>query len=125
MIGCEYASIFATLGVRVTLVDMRPKPLPFVDDEIAETLAYHLRENRVTLRLGEQVSGIEPVDDASGQHVRIQLASGKPIVSDAALHSIGRTGATPALNLAAANLAADDRGRLKVNRQFQTEVPHI
>src|SRR5258708_758233 len=55
VIGCEYASMFATLGVRVTLIDKRPRLLPFVDHEVADTLAYHLRENRVTLRLGEEV----------------------------------------------------------------------
>ena len=93
VIGCEYASMFATLGVRVTLIDKRPRLLPFVDGEIAESLAYHLRENRVTLRLGEEVSGIEPFEDANGQHVRIRLASGKQIVTETALHSIGRTGA--------------------------------
>ncbi len=63
VIGCEYASIFAALGVRVTLVDMRPRLLPFVDSEIVEALAYHMRENNVTLRLGEQVSSIVPIED--------------------------------------------------------------
>ena len=63
VIGCEYASMFAALGVRVTLVDKRPRLLPFVDGEIADTLGYHLRENRVTLRLGEIVKGIEVVED--------------------------------------------------------------
>jgi len=125
VIGVEYASIFATLGVRVTLIDKRPRLLPFVDGEIADTLAYHLRENRVTLRLGEEVSRLDPIEDPSGPKVRISLASGKQIVSDVALHSIGRTGATQELNLEAAGLKADDRGRLKVNEHFQTEVPHI
>ena len=125
VIGVEYASMFATLGVRVTLIDKRPRLLPFVDAEIAETLAYHLRDNRVTLRMGEEVSHIEPFDDEHGQHVRIALASGKQIVTEAALHSIGRTGATASLNLPAAGLAPDDRGRLKVNSSYQTEVEHI
>ncbi len=125
VIGCEYASMFATLGVRVTLIDKRKRLLPFVDGEIVESLAYHLRENRVTLRLGEEVSGIEPIEDALGKHVRIQLASGKQIITETAMHSIGRTGATGSLNLAAAGLTADDRGRLKVNEHYQTQVPHI
>jgi NAD(P) transhydrogenase len=125
VIGCEYASIFAALGVRVTLVDKRPRLLPFVDAELVEALAYHLRQNRVTLRLGEEVSGMEPFEDEHGERVRIHLASGKQIVTEKALHSIGRTGATRKLNLPAAGLEADSRGRLKVNANYQTAVPHI
>ena len=125
VIGVEYASIFATLGVRVTLIDKRPRLLGFVDGEIVETLSYHLRENRVTLRLGEEVSRLEPIEDHNGPRVRISLASGKQIITEAALYSIGRSGATAELNLPAAGVSTDDRGRLKVNRQFQTEVPHI
>jgi NAD(P) transhydrogenase len=125
VIGLEYASIFAALGVRVTLIDKRARLLPFVDAEITDTLAHHLRENRVTLRLGEEVSGMDLLDEAGGKRVKISLASGKQIITDAALHSIGRTGATDRLNLAAAGVTADNRGRLKVNEHFQTEVPHI
>jgi NAD(P) transhydrogenase len=125
VIGCEYASIFSTLGVRVTLIDKRTRLLPFVDAEIVESLAYHMRQNRVTLRLGEEVSGLEPVQDERGERVRIHLASGKQIVTEKALDSIGRTGATDTLNLAAAHLKADERGRMIVNKQYQTEVPHI
>jgi NAD(P) transhydrogenase len=125
VIGLEYASIFAALGVRVTLIDKRHRLLPFVDAEIIDTLAYHLRENRVTLRLGEEVSSMELITDSLGDRVRIHLASGKQILTDTALYSVGRTGATSALNLAAAGLTADDRGRLTVNEHFQTAVPHI
>jgi NAD(P) transhydrogenase len=125
VIGCEYASIFAALGVRVTLIDKRPRLLPFVDSELVEALAYHLRQNRVTLRLGEEVGGIEPFEDEHGERVRIHLVSGKQIVTEKALHSIGRTGATRKLNLPVAGLEADSRGRLKVNSHYQTEVPHI
>jgi NAD(P) transhydrogenase len=125
VIGCEYASIFAALGVRVTLIDKRRRMLDFLDAEIVETLMYHLRENRVTLRLGEEVNAIEPIEDANGERIRIVLASGKHIVAEKALHSIGRTGATANLKLEATGLAADDRGRLKVNECYQTEVPHI
>lgn len=125
VIGLEYASIFAALGTRVTLIDKRPRLLPFVDAEIMETLAYHLRQNRVTLRLGEEVSGIEPVADEHGERVQIHLASGKQISAEKALYSIGRTGATQELNLEAAGLTADERGRLKVNEHYQTAVPHI
>jgi NAD(P) transhydrogenase len=99
--------------------------LDFVDNEIIDTLAYHLRQQRVTLRLGESVTAIEPFEDERGPEVRIKLASGKQIVAEKALYSIGRTGATATLNLDAAGLTADVRGRLKVNADFQTEVPHI
>ncbi len=125
VIGCEYASIFATLGVRVTLIDKRSQLLPFVDDEIIESLAYQMRQQRVTLRLGEEVSGLEPLQDERGQRVRIHLASGKQIITEKALYSIGRTGATDSLNLPAAGLAADDRGRMRVNEHYQTATPTI
>jgi NAD(P) transhydrogenase len=125
VIGCEYACIFATLGVRVTLIDKRPRLLEFIDAEIAEALAFHLRQNKVTLRLGEEVSTIEPFQDEHGTRVRIQLESGKQIVTEKALYSIGRTGATDRLNLPAALINADSRGRLKVNDQFQTDASHI
>jgi NAD(P) transhydrogenase len=125
VIGLEYASIFAALGVRVTLVDKRHRMLPFVDAEIIDTLAYHLRENRVTLRFGEEVSAMDLITDSFGDRVLIHLASGKQILTDAALYSVGRTGATSGLNLAAAGVEADSRGRLVVNDHFQTSVPHV
>lgn len=125
VIGVEYASLFATLGVRVTVIDKRNRLLPFVDGEIAEALAYHLRENRVQLRLGEEVSGMELMDDGSEGRVKIHLASGKQVITDTALYSVGRTGNTDPLNLPAAGLSTDDRGRIKVNGDYQTDVPHI
>jgi NAD(P) transhydrogenase len=125
VVGIEYASIFATLGIRVTLVDQRHRLLPFVDAEIVDALNYHLRENRMTIWLGETVSGLQHLDGSPEPQVKIHLASGKEIVAEKALYSIGRTGATTGLNLQAAGLAADDRGRLKVNESYQTEVPHI
>jgi NAD(P) transhydrogenase len=125
VIGLEYASIFAALGVRVTLIDKRQRLLPFVDAEIIDTLAYHLRENRVMLRLGEEVAGIEALNDELGERVKIHLVSGKQVVTEVALYSVGRTGATASLNLAAAGVPTDNRGRLKVDERYQTEVPHI
>lgn len=125
VIGCEYASMFAALGVKVTLVDKRNRLLPFVDGEIVEALSYHLRENRVTVRLGEEVSGIKLYDDGRPQPVEIILASGKHIITDKALYSIGRSGAVKLLNLEAAGIKADERGRIKVNEFCQTEVPNI
>jgi NAD(P) transhydrogenase len=125
VIGCEYASMFAALGVRVTLIDKRPRLLPFIDAEIIDALVYQLRENRVTLRLGEEVGGIELLNDDHGDRVLILLESGKQVVAEKALYSIGRTGATAGLNLQAAGLKADERGRIVVNEHYQTAVPHI
>lgn len=125
VIGLEYATIFAALGVRVTLIDKRPRLLDFVDGEIIDALVYHMREDRVTLRLGEEVSKLEPINDADGFHVRISLESGKQISIQSALYSVGRTGATDKLNITAAGLTSDERGRLTVDENYQTEVPHI
>ena len=125
VVDCEYASIFSALGVRVTLVDRSRRLLPFVDAEVVESLDYHLRQNRMTLRFNEVVSGIELVENGTDSRVKIHLASGKEIVAEKALYSIGRTGATSKLNLEGAGLKADDRGRLKVNEHYQTEVPHV
>ena len=125
VIGLEYGSIFAALGVRVTLIDKYSRLLPFVDAEIIDTLVYHLRRNRVTVRLSEEVSGIEAVEDERGERVRIHLASGKQMVTEKVLYSIHRTGSTGGLNLEAVGISTDDRGRIKVNSTYQTEVPHI
>ena len=125
VIGVEFASIFAILGVRVTLVDARPQLLDFVDAEVIDSLVYSMRRNRVTLRLAEEVTGLETVDDERGEHVRIKLKSGKQIFADKALYSIGRQGATDGLNLESAGLEADKRGRVTVNENFQTVVDNI
>jgi NAD(P) transhydrogenase len=121
VVGLEYATIFAALGVRVTVIDKRERLLPFVDAEIVESLSYHLRQNRVQLRLGEEVKSLA----IAGDKVKIGLASGKQITAEQALYSIGRTGATDELNLAAVGLSADDRGRLGVNQHYQTSVEHV
>jgi NAD(P) transhydrogenase len=125
VVGLEYACIFAALGVRVTLIDARTQLLPFVDREIMEALVYHLRTNRATLYLGETVASVETYRDDHGEHVRLHLASGKQVVTDKALYSVGRRGATDTLNLAAAGITADGRGRLTVNEHYQTTVPHV
>ena len=125
VIGLEYGSIFATLGIRVTLIDRDPRLLHFVDGELVDTLVYHMRQKRVTLRLNEEVTWVESFEDDRGERVKISLVSGKQIVSDAALYSIGRTGATGSLNLEAVGLTADSRGRLEVNESYQTAVPNI
>ncbi|MDQ2742488.1 MAG: Si-specific NAD(P)(+) transhydrogenase [Chloroflexota bacterium] len=122
VIGCEYASIFAALGVRVTLVDARPNLLSFVDEEIVGMLCYHLRDNRATLRLGETVVRVDRLPD---NRVRTTLQSGKQLVTDMALHSVGREGATGELNLPAAGVVADSRGRIPVDENYQTNIEHV
>ena len=123
VIGTEYACMLAAVGVRVTLVESRPRLLEFVDDEIAESLQFRMRDMGIRLRLGESVSNITICRD--GATVEASLASNKVLRSETLLYAIGRQGATDRLNLAAAGLAADARGRLKVNESYQTEVPHI
>lgn len=125
VIGCEYATIFAALGVRVTLIDKRPRLLDFVDHEIVDELTHQMRGNRVTLRLGEGVESVERADNSPDGGVRIRLQSGKIVRAEKALYSIGRTGAVEGLNLPSAGLKPDARGRLKVNERYQTEAPHI
>ena len=124
-IGLEYCSTFAALGSRVTLVDRNPRLLQFADDEVVDTLVYHLRQNGVTLRLNENVNDIEYVRDHRGDRVRVLLESGKQIISDAVMYCVGRTGNTAALNLEAAGLEADPRGRIGVDEDYQTEVDGI
>ena len=125
VIGCEYACMFATLGVRVTLIDKRERLLPFVDHEISDTLAYQLRQQRVILRMGEEVSSLEVEKTGTDSLACLSLKSGKKITAEAVLYSIGRSGNTEDLNLEAVGLSADDRGRIKVNNSYQTKVPNI
>jgi NAD(P) transhydrogenase len=125
VIGLEYACIFAALGVRVTIIDKRRRLLPFVDAEIIDSLTYHLNQQRAIMRLGEEVKDIEPITDENGERVRITLASGKQIVTEMALYSIGRTGATKSLGTEAVGLELDERGLIKVNEKFQTKTPNI
>jgi NAD(P) transhydrogenase len=124
VIGIEYASMFAALGVQVTLVDKRPRPLEFVDQEIVDELIHQMRKSDVTFRGGEAVESLE-ISEGPPRRGVIRLESGKHIVADVVLFSVGRIGATDKLNLEAVGLASDDRGRLKVDDQYRTTVPHI
>jgi len=122
VIGVEYASMAAALGVSVTLVDNRTELLEFVDDELVDALRYHLRGLGLTFRLGEEVSAIERRPDGSAVTC---LASGKRIPSELVLYAAGRQGATEDLRLEAAGLEADTRGRLAVDNRFRTKQAHI
>jgi NAD(P) transhydrogenase len=125
VIGLEYASIFAALGVRVTIIDKRRRLLPFVDAEIIDSLTYHLNQQRGIMRLGEEVDRIEPITDDLGARVKIHLLSGKQIITEMALYSIGRTGATRSIGVEAVGLQTDERGLLKVNEHYQTNIPNV
>ena len=123
VVGLEYASFMAALGADVTLIDQRPVVLEFIDRQIVEALSYHLRQLGVMFRLGEKVThaGIDPVRE----RVLVELDSGKKVRGDALIYAVGRQANGDQLHLEAAGLAADSRGRLKVNQFFQTGVPHI
>lgn len=122
VIGTEYASILASVGVKVTMLDRREKLLDFVDGEITEALQFRLRELGIRMRLGET---LDKIDVTHPEHVEAHLSSGKVLRSEVLLYCIGRQGATGMLELEKAGLAVDERGRLKVNESLQTSVPHI
>ena len=121
VIGVEYASMFGALGTKVTVVDKRDRTLDFLDGEIGEAFQYLLRRNNVTFRLREKVDAIESVNGRA----RIKLASGKEIHSETVLYAVGRQGATDGLGIERTGLEADKRGRLHVDGDFRTSVPHI
>jgi NAD(P) transhydrogenase len=134
VVGVEYACMFAVLGVRVTLIEKRDRLLEFADREMIEALSYHLRDSRVTLRLGEEVESVEELPSHSGDKeappaslgaVVANLMSKKRVSGDALLYAVGRQGAVDELNLAAAGLEADKRGRIPVDDHYQTKVEHI
>ena len=122
VIGVEYACMFAVLGVRVTLIEKRNRLLDFADQEIIETLSYHLRDSRVTMRLGEEVESVEELPQGG---VVANLQSNKKVSGDALLYAVGRQGNVDDLNLAAAGIEADARGRIAVDANYRTNVDHI
>jgi NAD(P) transhydrogenase len=122
VVGVEYACMFATLGVRVIIVEKRPRLLEFADTEMVEALSYHMRDRRATMRLSEEVESVQELPDGK---VAANLVSKKRIIADALLYAVGRGGNVEPLNLAAAGLEADDRGRIKVDADFRTTQPHI
>jgi NAD(P) transhydrogenase len=124
VIGVEYASMFAQLGVQVTLVDRRPRPLELMDGEIIDELVHQMRNKFVTFRGGEGVEAIEVIHDGSRKGV-VRLESGKHIISDVVLYCAGRQAATQGLGLEKVNLQPDERGRIKVDASFRSAVPSI
>ena len=122
VIGVEYTCMFATLGVRVILVEKRPRLLEFADSEMVEALSYHLRDSRVTMRLNEEVQSVEEGPDGN---VIANLESRKKLSGDTLLYAVGRQGNVDELNLAAAAIQADGRGRISVDETYRTSQPHI
>jgi NAD(P) transhydrogenase len=122
VIGSEYASIFATLGCTVTLVDGRDRLLPFLDPEISDRLAAHLRDRLgVDLRLGDSVLSTEEREDT----LAITLASGEHLVAERLLYCAGRRAATGSLGLDAIGVALDARGYVQVDADYRTNLPHV
>jgi NAD(P) transhydrogenase len=122
VIGVEYACMIAALGIPTTLIESRDEMLEFVDSEIVESLRFYMRELGVTFRFGEAVVGVRKLPD--GQVVA-DLKSNKQVVAAALLYTVGRQGDTAELNLTAAGLTADARGRLAVDERYRTVVEHI
>jgi len=122
VIGVEYTCMFSALGVRVTLIERRPKLLEFADQEIVEALSYHLRDSRVTMRLNEEVESVEEMPDGT---VVANLESKKKVSGDALLYAVGRQGNVDELNLQNAGIESDARGRIMVDKDFCTKTPNI
>lgn len=123
VIGIEYATIFSSLDTQVTVIDPKSTMLDFIDNEIVEDFTYQLRDRSMKLCLGQKADKVERLEDGK---VLLTLDNGRKITADMLLFAAGRMGATEALNLPAAGLVADSRGRLKVNPEtFETEVPNI
>ncbi len=121
VVGCEYASIFRNLGLKVNLIHNREKLLSFLDDEIVDALAYHLRDQGILIRHNEEYERV----DTFGDHVVLHLKSGKRIKSDLLLWAQGRTGNTEGLGLDTVGVTPDSRGQLKVDDHFRTEAQHV
>jgi NAD(P) transhydrogenase len=121
VIGCEYASIFAALGVAVTIIEGRDRLLRFTDHEMADALASYLRRRGAVLRLGETVSEISVQE----KRAALTLHSGKSLSAEKLLFAMGRTGNLSGMNIERAGLEATPRGYLTVNEQYQTATPHI
>ncbi len=121
VVGCEYASMFRNLGMKVNLVNTRAKLLEFLDDEIVDALAYHLRDQGVLIRHQETAERVEPHDDG----VVLHLKSGKKLKTDALLWANGRTGNSQDMGLEALGIQPNERGHIPITDNYQTEKKHI
>ncbi|HJY84595.1 MAG TPA: Si-specific NAD(P)(+) transhydrogenase [Candidatus Binatia bacterium] len=122
VVGCEYASIFAALGVKVTLLDTRSNILDFLDDELKQRLLYRMLNAGVVMHFGEEVTAVAvPEVD----RIEARCGSGKVVTAERVLYAAGRVGNTDALGLSGLGLETDQRGLLQVDENFQTVIPHI
>jgi len=121
VVGCEYACIFAILGIRVFLVEKRDRLLAFLDTELSTALQREMESLGIQLFLGDGVQQL----DSSGEELQIQMESGKEFAVESAMVSSGRCGNVAALNLQRIGLIVDERGKVQVNPLFQTNFPHI
>lgn len=121
VIGCEYASMFRNLEIKINLVNNRDRLLDFLDEEIVDALSYHLRERGVLIRHRETCERVEPRDDG----VILHLKSGKQLKTDILLWAAGRTGNSDGMNLEEIGITPDSRGNIVVNEHFQSSLPHI
>ncbi len=131
VIGCEYSCVFATLGIKITLVEKKKRLLTFADEEIVSSLMYWMRNSGITLRLDEEVVSIAVEAEAKGKSghafapVVTKLKSGKVITSEKLLYTMGRVGNTRGLNLGAIGVKTDERGHILVNESFETAAPRV
>ncbi len=121
VIGCEYASIFRNLGVKVNLVNTRARLLEFLDDEISDALSYHLRDQGVIIRHNEKYDRLDFDEDS----VLFHMQSGKTLKTDIVLFANGRSGNTDNMGLEDIDIKPNSRGQLDVNEVYQTSQPHI
>ena len=122
IIGVEYATIFRTIGVRVTLIDGRQRPLDFIDDEIEDNLYFYMRDEGITLRFGETVCAVRHTEDG---RVQVFMESGKQLETDGLMFAAGREGASKDLNLEAIGLETDKRDRIQVDEFYRTSVEDV
>lgn len=121
VIGCEYACMFAALGIRVTLLEGRTRLLAFLDPDVSQLLTRSMRELGIDVRFNETVTAVT----AAPHRLTVTLASGARVEADTLLVAAGRTGNTAQLNLPAAGITPTSRGLIEVNARYQTVVPHI
>lgn len=121
VIGCEYASIFKNMGMKVNLINTRDKLLSFLDDEIIDALSYHLRQQGVLIRHNEEFQSYSIEDDS----VVLKLKSGKEIRSDVLFWANGRSGNTNDMGLEKLDLDIDHRGYIKTDEFYVSSRSHI
>ncbi len=122
VIGCEYATIFATMGTKVTLINNQSDILSHIDREVTNELLAEMKENNIDILFNESVEKIDVVENGP---LNIHLKSQKTVQSNQFLITIGRVGNTSFLNLKNAGIEVDQRGRIPVNQEYCTKTPNI